>query len=208
MAQAVFVGGFLHGRSAVKRVGLALGDYFEDVKAFTFSDFVRNPEEVRKTLAGKFAVTHSAGAMALDSIFANPEQALILNPPLPTKIGRLVAGSLVKTGRMLKPGNEIAFNEANRYLRSTAGEFVAHLRANFSQIKGISQFDAIKAAADMSYTGVTPTLVWTQNDAFYSPTESDMSRARDARIPVVMLPGEHDELLLHPRAFAEKLFSV
>lgn len=208
MSQAVYVGGFLSGRSSAEGVRSALGSYFEDVEAFTFSDYVRNPEKVRRALKGNFAVTHSSGALALDPISTKPEQALILNPPLPTRIGRLVAKSLIIAKDILWPSAGITFCEVNKLLQSGGGELIAHSRANLSQVREISRFNAIETAIGMGNLGVTATLVWTIDDAFFQPTDLQKDQAAEAHVPVVVLPGVHDEVMLHPQHFIGQLLNV
>jgi hypothetical protein len=48
MSRALYVGGFGNGQSSVERVASALGDYFDDIDAFTFSQAMSQPDTIRR----------------------------------------------------------------------------------------------------------------------------------------------------------------
>jgi len=211
MTRVVYVGGFGNGISSAERVGEALAGFYDEVDVFTFSQYARSSRDVYQAMRGVDLVTHSAGALSLGTVRARPESALLLNAPLPGSIGRLLAKTVVKTVRMHTPGVGIHkpgdVGAVARYSASSVAELATHPVANLSNLRRISQFDAVGAAIAAEADHVPTRLVWTTGDAYFSPTEEDGHRAASGNVPLMVLPGEHDEVVLRPGQFLDHVLN-
>ena len=212
MSRVVFVGGFGNGRNSAERVGNALSRYFEDPVPFTFSDFVKNPEKVQRAMKGVELVTHSAGALAIAKASSNPNFAYLLNPPLSRSIVGLLGRTIIKTARMNTPGLGIhTFGDVPSvagYSVSSLAELAAHPIANLGNLRRISQFNALDAAVAAKSEGIPIRLAWTQDDSYFKLGQPDLDRARENAVPIGMFEGEHDEVVLRPKAFLDQVFNA
>ncbi len=213
MNRAVYIGGFANGRSLATSVGEALSVRHDDVDVFTFSDAMKRPEQIRKAARGVHTYTHSAGFLAIQA--AHPKEIHAFNPPLPTSRTRLLARTAVKSANMHMPGRGIHSVEdiaaVGRFDRSATAELVAHPVANLRPFanKLISKFNAIDTAA--YYRGVleTPvTLITTDHDDYFMYGPYEITDAMMMRVPLVWLPGEHDELPLRPSQTLHNYFET
>jgi hypothetical protein len=203
MSRIVYVGGFGGGEKSAATIGNALERHFEDVDTFTLSDWVKDPGKVRRAAKGVALMTHSA---------TESNYAYLLNPPLPASIGKLVGRSLVKTGRLYAScfGAEKQHDIRSVSALSTdvRNEIVKHPIANLSQLPNISRFNAIDAAIAATDAGTHTTITWTHEDAYFQPSEEDFEQAAQHGVLVSMLEGHHDEVILQPEAFLDKVFEV
>lgn len=204
MSKVVFVNGFGNGSSSTERVGNALGDYYEDVEAFRFSDLIHTPEQVRKASVGANVITHSAGALALrlDSM-DRMNSVLMFGPPLPQSISRLLYRTVVKTVKMSTPGIGINslddLKAAGHYSASSVAELIANPIDNFARLPEIAKANAFEMADMVNEGDIPSALVWTRDDAYFQPSQSAVLSARLKGIGVMDdLPGEHDEIVLRP----------
>lgn len=205
MSRVVFLGGFGSGRTATEKVGKVLESHFEDVDAFTFTDYLRHPEETQRAAKGVTLITHSAGALSLSEQGIQAEFAYLLNPPLPRRVIGLIGRSLVKTARLYMPNvglHSVAdLAGASAFARSTTAELLNHPYANLSQLPKISSCNAVEVAHQAMDRGIGSQITWTTEDAYFKPTPLDLDNASTHSIPVKILEGEHDEVVLHPQAF-------
>jgi len=209
---ASYIGGFGNGRSSAESVAEALEKRLgtgRPVNAFTFSDYIDDPDEIERATNGARVVTHSAGAMAALER-PNFAEAHILSPPLPRNIGSLVFRSGIKSARMFIPGVGVHLPSdivaAAKYSAGAVAELAAHPKKNFGQLKKIAAFNAIHSAVSAVRTGENPLqLVWTENDVFFSPTASELEEARLAGVDYQIVPGEHDEVVLRPDQLFEDI---
>lgn len=211
MTRVVYIGGFGSGRNSAETVGNALSEHFEEVDPFTFSDFIDKPERVQKAMRGVDLVTHSAGALAIAEAGSNPNFAYLLNPPLPRSVGSLVVRTFYKTARMNTPGLGIHklsdIPSVAIYSASSVAELGVHPFANLSNLGIISRFNAIDVAINAMSRKIPSRLAWTKNDAYFKPSQSDLARARKNHVPVGIIPGEHDEVVLRPDEFLDQLLN-
>ena len=205
MNRVVFVGGFSTGQSAVEKVGLALESYFQDVELFTLSSYVKNPQIVRSAAEKATLITHSAGALALQTPGVRPDQAYLLNPPLPRSIPNLLVRAAIKTARMYAPGAGIhSFDDvrtASKFMLSTYAEMATHPIANLSQLPGISSHNSIISAIAAKQAGTNVELTWTNHDMYFMPSLIELQTTACYDIPATIFAGEHDEVMLHPEPF-------
>ncbi len=206
---ASYVGGFGNGRKSAETVAGALEKRLDrPVNAFTFSDWVTDPDEVGRATRNAHVFTHSAGVLALNN--ANFSSAYMLNPPLPRSVGRLVVGAGLKTARMFIPGvgmhTPADLLASAVYSASATAELAAHPIANFGQLREISKFDAIRVATGLNNANKDVRgIAWTENDTFFAPSEADLDKLRIAGIPYQIVPGEHDEVVLRPEQFLDNI---
>ena len=219
MLRVVYIGGFSAGKASVEKVCEALSKFYEDVYPVTFSTYWRfladyDAIKPELPLATKDAalITHSAGALALELSLLRPKEAYLLNPPLPRNLGRLAVGAVVKTVRMHVPGCGIrTFGELPEILRHDADsviELVSHPADNVAALRRISRFNAIISAAVARQKRSLPVrAVWTEDDVFFKPSKLELNRAKVLKVPVTILPGEHDEVVLRPDEFLYGAFN-
>lgn len=210
MSRFAYVGGFGNGHSSAEKVGNTLSGYFEDGDVFTFSEYVKNPDKIRRATKKAQLVTHSAGALAIAAGF-NPDFVYLLNPPLPLSVAGLVGRTLVKTAQMNTPGHGIHnlsdVSSVLNYSASSIAELTAHPMANLGSLRKIAKFDAIRAASEAKIDGIWSKIVWTTNDVYFQPTQDDLDQASMNSIPITMLAGEHDEVVLRPEAFLAQVLN-
>lgn len=212
MTRVVYIGGFGGGRSSTDRVANALGNYYEDVEAFRFSDLRADPDEVQRASAGADVVTHSAGALALrlDSM-DRINSVLLLGPPLPQRVSRLLWKTVVKTARMNSLGKGIhepsdALQVIN-YSASTAAEVFAHPVHNLGRLSEIAATNTVDLAAMTRENRIPTTAIWTPGDAYFQPTGFELYQMELNRAKVVTdIEGEHDEVILRPESFLEQIY--
>lgn len=210
---ATYVGGFGSGRKAAEGVAEALERRLGNgstVNAFTFSDYVDDPDEVEWAMKGARVVTHSAGALSALGKNPNFAEAHILNPPLPSDIGSLVLRAGFKSARMFIPGVGVHslsdMVAAAKYSAGAVAELAVHPKENFGQLKRIAVFNAIDSAIYVRRHNENPLqLVWTEGDEFFSPTASELEEAVLAGVDYQIVPGVHDEVVLRPDQFFEKI---
>jgi hypothetical protein len=209
MSRIAYIGGFGSGKKSAEKVGDALGRYYEDVAPFTLAEYVQSPEKVLRAAKGATLMSHSAGALTLSK--AESIEAYLLNPPLPRHIGGLVLRSLVKTGYMFMPGLGLRsmqdLRAARAFSTDSGIEMIAHPVSNFSQLPAISRYDAVNAAINAKGRGMATNLIWTNHDLYFSPSDIDQAKASANGIPVTILEGQHDEVLLRPEAFLDQVFN-
>lgn len=206
-----YIGGLNNGRRSAERVAEALErrqGNGRPVNAFTFSDWVNDPEEVEKAMRGAGVGTHSAAARALQG--ANFSSAFMLNPPLPRRIGGLIMRGVLNPGRMFIPGVGLHapadLLASASYIASSTAELASHPIANLGQLRQISEFDAVRVATGLKSAGKdVDGIVWTDNDMFFKPSEADLDGLRVAGVPYQIVSGEHDEVVLRPDQFFEEI---
>jgi len=198
MSRAVYIGGFGNGQYSAERVANSLGSYYEDPVPFTFSDFVRNPEQIHKAVKGADLLTHSAGALALaaDNDFW-PNYAYLFNAPIPTSVPKLVWGAVKKTARMHTPG--VGLHKASdipevvRYSGSALADIAAHPVANLGSLSDISKFNAVTTSIDAKNRGIVSRVIWTNHDSFYEPTHEDLYSLRLNHVSYELSPSQYNE---------------
>lgn len=214
MSKVVFINGFGNGRGSTRKVANALGNHYDGVEAFRFSDLTNSPDAIRKAAANADLITHSAGALALKlESMDRINSALLLGPPLPQRVSRLLYKTVVKTARMNTPGIGIHsiddFNEANRYSLSSLAELTANPIDNFGRLSEIAKTDTVELAKNITQDRTPATLVWTTGDAYFQPTQSTLEVARANSIMAIDdIDGEHDEVVLRTEAFLDEVFSA
>lgn len=214
MSNVVYVNGFGNGRSSTREVANALGNYYEGVEAFRFSDLTSSPDTIRKAATNADLITHSAGALALKlESMDRINSALLLGPPLPQRVSRLLYKTVVKTARMNTPGVGIKsvqdLKAVNTYSLSSVAELTANPIDNFGRLPEIARTDSVELARNIARERTPATLVWTDSDAYFQPTQSTLDIARANGIMTITdLEGEHDEIVLRPEEFLENVFTA
>jgi hypothetical protein len=212
MTNVVYVGGFGSGRSSTERVANTLGNYYEGVEAFRFSDLQARPDDIRRASADADIVAHSAGALALklDSM-EQVDNALLLGPPLPQRVSRLLYRTVVKTARMNMPGKGIQklsdVLSVTDYSASTIAEVVMNPIDNLGRLKEIAATNTVDIAAMTRENHIPTTVVWTPGDAYFKPTGFELYQMRLNNAHVVTdIDGEHDEVILRPEQFLSQVY--
>lgn len=202
MSRAVYIGGFGNGRMSADGVAEALtaGGYYEDADAFTFA-YTMDTAEVGHALTGADVFTHSAGLLAINSAY-EPNSITAFNAPLPMSKRRLIGQTVVKTAHMHMPGRGIKsaadIPAVTRYDISSVGELAFHPVANLREIGFISRANGIRYACRATFRGIPANLVYTEQDDYFQLSYEDKVVASRYHIPLTILPGEHDELVLRP----------
>lgn len=210
----MYIGGFANGQNSAEKVSKALENYFEVVEdPFTFSAaFIRDKERLAKVVRGAEVITHSAGYIALAGL--EHDQTHIFNGPLPRKRRQLLGRTATKTIRMHAPGlglqSPTDIISVAAYDASSVGELAMHPVANLGAfIKNkISKFNSIYEADNAFFVSNIPaTLITTEHDSYFKLNSADRYDIRQAKLPLIELPGEHDELVLRPEQTLENYFS-
>lgn len=214
MTRAVYVGGFGGGDKSAERVanGLERRYGYEEIDTFNFSELYTNPERIRKATTERVHfISHSAGATALDLVLLGSlESALLIGAPIRQSVPSLLAKTLTKTGRMNTPGIGIHnLRDAKAvmgYSEDTLEEFAKHPIGNFAQLGKVAHSSVINLTARTYNHGTPTTAVYTAGDAYFKPTPITIAHleANDVRT-ITGVPGEHDEVILHPDAFLSQI---
>lgn len=209
MSRAVYIGGFGNGVSSAEHVmeAVKLERNHEDVDYFTFAQAMESAERISRAVQDVDVVTHSAGLIALKD--TQPRSVEAICPPLPTSIARLVGRTSFKTLRMHTPGIGITrpsdVMSVARYDISSAAEFLARPGGNLRYLGVIAHTHASRQAAAAHLDGgISVRLGWTEGDEYYKPTSDDTMLATLNDVPVAMIPGVHDELVLRPAVTLRK----
>ncbi len=206
MNRAVYIGGFGNGKTSAERVGEALGAHYADVDVFTFSEAMdKKSNDLRRASRGVTRlITHSAGLMALTDEMS-PSVVSAFNAPLPTSKTHLLFATIKKTARMhlnLIDASLIGKPEGRvkpvlAYDRSAIAELAINPFENLKHLKHIAKFDAIGFAANAG-SDIAVELIYTSKDDYFMPDRKDVAWAAVTGVPLFMLEGQHDELVLRP----------
>ncbi len=205
---AVYIGGFGNGRSSAKRVCesiASLPDFDEtQVKGFTFSEAMKNPEELRRESKGaQYFLTHSAGFLALARAEIKPIYLEVHAAPIPSSVSKLLLRTLNKTVRMHLPGAGLQRpSDISRIIEwdaSSIAEFSTHPSGNFRYLKHIAEFNAFEVFDDLK-DHVDGGLIYYDKDAYFKRDEVIRASEVYPDVPFRIIPGEHDELVLRPEA--------
>lgn len=210
MNRALYVGGFVNGRSLAEGVGYALERTYDEVDVFTFAEGISYPDVIKSAAKGVDVYTHSAGMLAI--IGTQPEAIHAFNAPIPSGRLRLLGKTLTKTAHMHLPGRSIHetadIKRVATFNASVAGEVLTHPVANLRPFLNstISKFNAVKIAQYAQWAGIETNLAITMHDDYFSSydykAEADLLSAGTENI--LLLPGEHDELPLRPEALLDQ----
>lgn len=214
MSRVVIVGGFGTGRSSVEAASVAFESYYEEIFPYTFSDAMSRPREVGMAVEDADVRTVSAGFVAVDEALKatsgkrKPKQIDAEGAPLKTTIPDLAKNTLVKTGRMHKPGVGIkSFSDAIAVARfdvSAISEFIAHPGINIGNIRRISSFDSIEAARRHQANGILTTLIYRSGEVYFNPSREQEERAIEGGVGIKKPEGEHDQLFITPEAIVSE----
>ncbi len=212
MARAVYIGGFGGNHLTADEVARAAVDdgYYGDVDRFTFGYAMDNPDRIRRAVDGVDVITHSAGMLALRGTM--PDTIAAFNAPVPTPVSRLVSRTFLKMARMWTPGIGIKsprqLAEATQLTMDSMIEMGTHPKANLRYLPEITRFNGPELAADFSSWGVATDLVYTDNDTYFQMPSGVEPMLDNARVGLVRLPGEHDELVLRPERVLRAYFEA
>jgi hypothetical protein len=205
MTRAIYISGFCNGHKTSDRVGKSLETYYDHVSIFTFSEMLNRLSDIESKLEHYDLITHSAGALVIDKLSVSPNKIIMLNPPLPSSIVRLILQGFRKTARLHIPGKGLhnldELSTMSRFGRNSLAEFAIHPIANWGQLKNISTFNAVESALSRKQAGIAVNITWTSEDSFFKPSDADLAFASDNKIPVKIVDGEHDELIIRPVSF-------
>lgn len=216
MNRVVYIGGFGNGKSSAEGVGEALTAVcgYDDAEVFTYANAKgKERKQLRRALRGATRlVTHSAGLEAIDDSMA-PLAITAFDAPLPTSVPHLVLKTVVKTARMHAPMFDIetardgSMKPVYAYDRSAIAEMLTHpnIWNTYKQVREIARFDAIFAAADFSEAQIPTELVYATGDDYFQIDASDIECAAQEGVPLYMIEGQHDELVLRPEAVLHSL---
>jgi hypothetical protein len=214
VSRTVIVGGFGTGRSAVESATVAFEGHYEEIFPYTFSDAISRPREVERAMEDADVRTVSAGFVAVDEALRTgggkrkPKQIDAEGAPLPTTVVDLAKATLVKTGRMHKPGVGItSFASAIAVARfdiSAIAELMSHPGLNIGNIGEISNFDSIEAARRHQASGILTTLIYRSGEVYFDPSPQQEERAIEGGVGIKRPEGEHDQLFITPEAIVNQ----
>lgn len=210
MARATYIGGFAGGKGNMERVRNALGEYYEDVEAFTFADAMRKGKvgEVLRAVRGVDTYTHSAGGMLAFLPDSKPCEVHAIASPLPASVLALAGRAGIVGARMHTPGVGI-YNPSDmlavaKFDASFGRELVSHPFGNLGRVRAIGHYNTVARAAQASKDGTPVTLGYADDDSFYRFTPEMEEEVTAAGVRVVRFPGEHNDPLVRPKLFFDE----
>jgi len=192
MTRAVILGGCAEGKSVLEPVAHAVCDagYAEDADVITLRYGMKNPDKVRSAVFGQFVMPHSAGLMNVAPEF-NPDKVLAFNGPEPRRIPRLIASAIHKTAN--HGGTALAGPDRAAALRAFSSNTL-NIFPDLKYLPEISRFSSSERLRDIAEAGATAVgHVITLGDEYFPPHLHPR-----ADLDVVLIDGEHDEVLLRP----------
>lgn len=199
----VYIGGVNGGEAGRDDVAneLSRRNDFASVEAFTFSEANRNPDDVTRALAyAKVALTHSAGDIVATNLLVlgqnDTTELHAIAPPVRRSVLELMGKrTLQKTASMHMSVS--SWSRAQRVLRydvDAARELALHPISNLRPLRAVGEFDWRELPVGHQVVGLM------DNDRYFGDAAYDKLHS------VVPLHGEHDELLLDPRAVLEEFY--
>lgn len=152
-------------------------------------------------------ISHSAGALALQRVYARPIAMISYAAPIPTSKRHLVKESLGITHEHLvgaltdRPG--LRANH-RRFLANAALEDTVFGIGNLRHLGAIAAYDSLATATAAREAGLPVIMNWTAQDRYFQPSTAQLNQAAQQGVIIdrdtngTLMPGIHNELLVNP----------
>ncbi|HSX30200.1 MAG TPA: hypothetical protein VLE73_06600 [Candidatus Saccharimonadales bacterium] len=203
--RVVVLGGFSTGPELLEPVvNAAVGAGLAyDGEVITFPRGMKDPECVGRAVKDQLALSHSAGALVLRP-YMRPSKYVAYNGPEPRSVPQLVSAATRKTfqslGRVVS-GPDRA--EHARLLTYDGLELARHPVAYLTKVPRIAGFSTY-ANLEMLDPDIDASAVVTSGDIFFPYDPQSVPQG----VRVTLVPGLHDELLIHPAEMLQTIKAV